>query len=75
MRLVSWLNFGLSLAAGLVASLAMAADIPRLADGRPDFNGVWQVLNTANYDLLAHPAGPAMMVTDGPLVRYRQSRW
>lgn len=62
MRLVSWLSLCLSLA----AAPAMAADIPRLPDGKPDFNGVWQVLNTANYDLLAHPAGPSMMVTDGP---------
>lgn len=62
MRLVSWLSLCLSLA----ATPAMAADIPRLPDGKPDFNGVWQVLNTANYDLLAHPAGPSMMVTDGP---------
>ena len=62
MRLVSWLNLSLV----FVSGFAMAADISRLADGKPDFNGVWQVLNTANYDLLAHPAGPAMMVTDGP---------
>src|SRR5215472_13801271 len=29
---------------------------PRDADGHPDLNGVWQVLNTANYDILPHPA-------------------
>ncbi|MGH9201372.1 MAG: hypothetical protein ACRD2A_09060, partial [Vicinamibacterales bacterium] len=28
---------------------------PRTADGRPDLNGFWQVINTANYDIQAHP--------------------
>ena len=32
-----------------------AAQIPRLA-GRPDMNGVWQVMNTANWDIQGHPA-------------------
>lgn len=32
--------------------------LPRLADGRPDLNGVWQVLNTANWNLEPHAAGP-----------------
>jgi len=43
-----------------------AGDIPRRPDGKPDFNGVWQVLNTANYDLLAHHAKPAMALRKGP---------
>src|SRR5262245_3843120 len=30
---------------------------PRL-NGRPDLNGVWQAMNTANWDLLDHPAQP-----------------
>ena len=31
--------------------------LPRTA-GRPDFNGVWQANNTANWDLLTHEARP-----------------
>lgn len=33
-------------------------EVPRLADGTPDLNGIWQALNTANYDILDHPASP-----------------
>ena len=36
---------------------AAAADaIPRGADGRPNLNGVWQALNSANWNLEAHAA-------------------
>ena len=34
---------------------ATTAGIPRL-NGKPDLNGVWQALNTANWDLEAHSA-------------------
>jgi len=32
----------------------------RMADGKPDLNGVWQALNAANYDIEAHAARPAL---------------
>ncbi len=40
--------------------------IPRTPEGRPDLNGIWQVLNTANYDLQPHTARPAMALRPGP---------
>ena len=37
---------------------AQTFEVPRLPDGAPDLNGIWQTLNTSNYDILAHPARP-----------------
>lgn len=31
-----------------------ARRIPRLSDGKPNLNGIWQVMNTANWDLVSH---------------------
>ena len=42
--------------------------IPRTAAGTPDLNGIWQALNTANYDIQMHTARPAMAVRPGPVV-------
>jgi hypothetical protein len=40
---------------------------PRLAGTTlPDLNGIWQALNTANYDIRPHAARPALAVTSGP---------
>jgi hypothetical protein len=39
---------------------------PRLPDGHPDLNGIWQALNTANYDIQTHVARPALQLRPGP---------
>jgi hypothetical protein len=39
---------------------------PRMPDGKPDLNGIWQALNEANYDLELHMARPALTLRDGP---------
>ena len=40
----------------LAAAQPPAAAFPRAADGHPDFSGIWQVMNTANFDIQDHPA-------------------
>jgi hypothetical protein len=37
-----------------------AARASRTSDGKPNLNGIWQVTNTANWDLLAHAVRPAV---------------
>src|SRR5215210_941275 len=32
----------------------------RTADGKPNFNGVWQAINTANWDLEDHVGAPGL---------------
>ena len=49
-----------------VAGQAPAYRAPRPADGKPDFNGIWQALNAANYDIETHMARPAMALRPGP---------
>ena len=36
--------------------------------GKPDLNGVWQVMNRANFNLEAHSASAAMHLIEGPVV-------
>ena len=41
---------------------------PRGPDGEhPDLNGVWQALNSANYDIEMHTASHSLQLRDGPM--------
>ena len=39
----------------------------RTADGKPNLNGIWQAMNTANWDLEAHAARPGLVVALGAI--------
>jgi hypothetical protein len=38
---------------------------PRMPDGKPNLNGIWQALNTANWDLQEHAARPGLVLALG----------
>ncbi len=50
----------LILAPGALPLEAQSSDFEpaRLSNGRPDLNGIWQALNSANYDVERHMARP-----------------
>ncbi len=64
---------------------AQAGRLPRTADGKPNLNGIWQTMTTANWDLEGHAAqaGPVvalgaafsvpagLSVVDGGTIPYR----
>jgi hypothetical protein len=49
-------------------SAAMDSDIPRTPDGKPDLNGIWQALSTANNNLETAPAKSAFAMIPGDFV-------
>jgi hypothetical protein len=54
-----------SLAAIPLTGQGGAYKAPRTPDGKPDLNGIWQALNTANWDLQTHAAQPSLVVALG----------
>src|SRR5437870_1960493 len=59
------------------APTASSAPVRRQANGKPDFSGIWQANNTANWDLLTHDSRP-MVAQSGvypnhPVPRHRCS--
>jgi hypothetical protein len=46
----------LSVTAVAFAQAPPAYKAPRTADGKPDLNGIWQAVNTANWNIQDHPA-------------------
>ncbi|THD51556.1 hypothetical protein [Phenylobacterium sp.] len=56
-------------AAAKPAGKAAAYHAPRGPDGKhPDLNGVWQVMNTANFNIEPHASSAAMQMRPGPVV-------
>ena len=57
------------LAMSLPADLpGQQAQIPRLKSGKPDFNGIWQALGNAHWDIEPHAPRAALAMQDGPVV-------
>ena len=50
-----------------VTGQSRTGTIPRV-NGKPDLNGIWQTINTANWDIQAHSARPALAMRPGPVV-------
>ncbi len=54
-----------SLTRGGSQAAAAAPAFARMADGKPNFGGVWQALNEAHWDLQAHEARAGMVTQKG----------
>src|SRR5713226_10510751 len=52
----------IAFAALLVTAASAAGQVAHLSDGTPDLQGVWNVQNTAAYDIQDHPARPGILL-------------
>ena len=50
-----------------VTGQARTPGVPRV-NGKPDLNGIWQTINTANWNIQAHTAKAALAMRPGPVV-------
>jgi len=66
-----WLRRALTVSLGLTLAVIAAAGqtrtyrASRAADGKPNFNGIWQALNEAYWDIEAHAAAPSPVIELG----------
>ena len=63
--LIGFLRTFILMGAILVAAANAQERRNRTMDRKPDLNGIWQALNTANWDIQAHAARPGLIVTLG----------
>ena len=63
--LITLVTAALLATSALTRAQAPANAIPRLPDGKPNLNGIWQANNTANWDLLTHRASQGPMTALG----------
>ena len=71
----SWAAMILGLMAAVVAILLVvgrptaqapsAPRVARMADGKPNLNGIWEANNTANWDIQDHPARQGVVLSLG----------
>src|SRR5437899_12919867 len=67
----NWLRSALTVSLGLMLAAIPAGGqtrayrAARTADGKPNFNGIWQALNEAYWDIEAHAAAPSPVIELG----------